>query len=377
MHQTVERAINVAEPLLGPDEKAALAEVIDSGWITMGSRVRAFEKAFARMHGAPDSVAVASCTAGLHLIMLGLNLKPGDEVLVPSMTFVATVNCVMYVGATPIFVDIESTASPLMSLEDAATKCTDRTKAVIIVHYAGYMADREGWRAFAAERGLALVEDAAHAAGHPAAGTYGVAASFSFYGNKNMTTAEGGAVLTSDERLLDRIRSMRGHGMTSDTFERLHSRTPTYDVTSLGYNYRLDELRAAVGLVQLKSLPAWNEKRRHLTSQYRSWVEECCPEVQMPFSEHHQSAYHILPVVLPSDVDRQDIVDQLRAKGIQTSVHYPPAHRFSLYRNTFPDVKLPNTENFADRELTLPLHPNVQEKDVERIVLALSASLKR
>jgi len=155
--------LNVAEPCLGPDEKAALLDVIDSGWITMGEKVRQFEQAFARVHDAEDAVAVSSCTAGLHLIMHGLGLGPGDEVLVPAMTFVATSNCILYVGATPVFVDIESNDVPLMSLEDAAVKCTDRTKAVILVHYGGYLPDRAKWRAFADARGLMLVEDAAHA----------------------------------------------------------------------------------------------------------------------------------------------------------------------------------------------------------------------
>jgi dTDP-4-amino-4,6-dideoxygalactose transaminase len=166
----------VAEPILGPEEKAALSDVIDSGWITMGERVQQFEKAFAEVHRTEDSVAVSSCTAGLHLILLALGLGPGDEVLVPGLTFVATANCVLYVGATPVFVDIESNDLPLMSLDDAAAKCTERTKAIILVHYAGYLPDRAKWRNFADRRGLMLIEDAAHATGLPEAGTYGVAA---------------------------------------------------------------------------------------------------------------------------------------------------------------------------------------------------------
>lgn len=362
----------VAEPCLGSEEKAALLEVIDGGWITMGERVQAFERAFAAAHGAEDAVAVSSCTAGLHLILHALGLGPGDEVLVPSLTFVATANCVLHVGATPVFVDIASPGLPLMSLEDAAARCTRRTRAVILVHFAGYLADPEPWRAFCAERGLVLVEDAAHASGLPGAGTLGAAAAFSFYGNKNMTTAEGGMVVARDRTLRETIRQARGHGLTSGTFQRLHSRTPTYDVTMLGFNYRMDEMRAAMGLVQLSHLPAWNETRRALTHLYRHLLRNECPEVDVPFEDGRPSVHHIMPVLLPARADRQAVIDALGARGIQTSIHYPPAHRLSFYRARDPGLALPATETFASRELTLPLHPRMAARDVRRVVAALS-----
>lgn len=372
---TQEPVIMVAEPIIGPEEKAALCQVIDSGWITMGDRVKTFERSFSEMHGARDCVAVDSCTAGLHLILAALGLGPGDEVLVPAMTFVASVNCVLYVGAKPVFVDIASPEKPLMSLEDAAAKCTSRTKAIILVHFAGYLADRESWQSFATERGLLLIEDAAHAAGLPEAGTYGVAAAFSFYGNKNMTTAEGGTVVAQDPNLLERIRTMRGHGLTSGTFQRVASRDRSYDVTMLGFNYRMDELRAAIGLVQLTKLQGWNDKRKTLTALYRMLLAERCPEVQVPFSMDWRSSYHILPVLLPKGKNRQDVIDQLRSAGIQTTIHYPPAHRFSFYRSLMPGISLPKTEDFADRELTLPLHPRLEEVHLDRITRSLAAAL--
>jgi dTDP-4-amino-4,6-dideoxygalactose transaminase len=291
------------------------------------------------------------------------------------MTFVATVNCVLYVGATPVFVDIASDDLPLMSLDDAAAKCTESTKAVILVHYAGYLAERSRWRRFAAERRLLLVEDAAHVAGIAEAGTFGLAAAFSFYGNKNMTTAEGGMIVASDETLRERIRQMRGHGLTSGTFERHVSGTPAYDVTMLGYNYRLDELRAAIGLVQLQHLHAWNEKRKLLAQLYRALLKDRAPDLRVPFASVSNSAYHIMPVVLPKRVDRHRVIDKLKAAGIQTSVHYPPAHLFSLYRNRFPSVRLPKTEEYAERELTLPLHPKLEEVDLDAITRALAESL--
>lgn len=366
----------VSKPILGAEEKAALSEVIESGWITMGERVRAFEQAFARLQQAEDSVAVDSCTAALHLILHALEIGPGDEVLVPSMTFVATANCVLYVGATPVFVDIESVDVPHMSIADAESKCTSRTRAVILMHYAGYLADRDLWQAFARRKGLLLIEDAAHAPGCAEVGSYGVAAAFSFYGNKNMTTAEGGAVITNDRALLDTIRQMRGHGMTTGTYQRLTSRTPNYDVTMLGFNYRMDELRAAVGLVQLKQLSNWNAIRGRLTGFYRKLIAERCPSVSVAFAEPRISTNHIMPVLLPDAATRSAVIEHLRDREIQTTIHYPPVHRLTYFRRRYPDTRLPRTEEFAKRELTLPLHPGMTTESVEVVVEGLASGMQ-
>jgi dTDP-4-amino-4,6-dideoxygalactose transaminase len=367
--------LRVAEANLGEDEKSALAEVVDSGWITMGDRVRAFERAFADEHGAADAVAVSSCTAGLHLAMQALGIGPGDEVLVPSLSFVATVNSVLYAGANPVFVDIEALDEPHICCADAAAKCTTRTKAVVVMHYAGYLVDGNIWRNFAQTRGLHLIEDAAHAAGLHRPTGFGDAAAFSFFGNKNITTGEGGMVIARNQDLLDQVRQMRTHGMTSLTLQRLHGRTLTYDVTTLGYNYRMDELRAAIGLVQLGKLKQWNEKRGNLSDSYRRLLGTYCPDLSVPFSTPRASSHHILPVILPAGVARQRVADRMRDAGIQTSVHYPPIHQFSWYRSHFPSVRLPNTEEFCRRELTLPLHPRLEERDVERVVCVLSEAL--
>ena len=365
----------VSEPVLGPDEQTALASVIESGWVTMGDRVREFEQAFAHLHEAEDSIAVGSCTAALHLILHALGIGPGDEVLVPSLTFVATANSVLYVGARPVFVDIDSAEIPLMSLDDAEAKCTSRTKAIILVHFAGYLALRDTWQSFARRKGLLLIEDAAHAPGLPAVGTFGEAAAFSFYGNKNMTTAEGGAIIARSRALRETIRRARSHGMTSSTRQRLTSRRPDYDVTILGFNYRMDELRAALGLAQLKKLPEWNDTRRRLSLCYRQLMAEHCPTVMIPFANPWPSAHHLMPVVLPAATDRQPVIDRLRKRGIQTTIHYPPVHQLTFYRELYPDTLLPRTEEFAQRELTLPLHPRMNPADVEQAVNSLAAAL--
>ena len=370
----------VSEPTIGPDEKAVLAEVIDSGWITMGDRVHAFEKEFAQRQGVAGAVAVSSGTAALHLILEAFGIGPGDEVLVPSLTFVATANCVLYSGASPVFVDIESVEWPLMDRSDAAAKCTNRTRALIVVHYAGAVADIAEWQEFARARNLLLIEDAAHATGVDLVGTMGDAAAFSFYGNKNMTTAEGGAVIAKRGDILAKIRQMRGHGMTTGTFQRYASRSVGYDVTMLGYNYRMDELRAAIGLVQLKKLTQWNDKRKALTECYLEYLPEMCPQITLPFgtlagTSRMISSHHILPVLLPEFADRGNVICRLRDAGIQSSNHYPPVHKLSYYAARYPEVGLPKTETFARRELTLPLHPGMEFWQVRHVADALSQAV--
>lgn len=366
----------VSEPSLGEAETAALVETIASNWIAMGDRVRALEQAFARAHGVSDAAAVSSCTGGLHLALAALGIGAGDEVLVPSLSFVATANCVLYVGATPVFADIQGLNHPIMSVEQAARRCTTRTKAIILMHYAGYPADREAWVGFARSHELMLVEDAAHAAGVPGVGSFGDAAVFSFYSNKNMTTAEGGMVFARDPEVLAQVKLMRAHGMTSGTRQRLDARTPTYDVTTLGWNYRMDDLRAAIGLAQLQALAQRNARRAELALAYRYALAKCCPSVQTPFKNSDRtSACHILPVVLPRSACREVVIQKLREAGVQTTIHYTAIHQLSFYRNLFPNIRLPETEEFSRRELTLPLHPKMQESDVTRVVSALASAL--
>lgn len=367
----------VSEPVLGREEMAAVAQVIEDGWITLGPRVEAFEKAFAARHGAMDAVAVDSCTAALHLALEALGIGPGDEVLAPSLTFVATINAIHYTGAEPVLVDIESLDNPLMSIAKAAERITPRTRAVMLMHYAGHLADRDAWRAFADRHGLLLIEDAAHAVGVPEVGTYGDAAAFSFYGNKNMTTAEGGMILMRDPDLLDRARRMRAHGMTSNAHQRLRDRTARYDVISPGWNYRMDEIRAALGLVQLSRLDALNARRAEVAALYRKRLEPLQTQgiLGLPFSRMGVSAHHIFAVVLPAEADRAEIMAAMLGQGIQTTIHYPPVHELSYYRSRWPELKLAVTEQFARREMTIPLHAKMTDSDVDLVADSLETAL--
>jgi len=364
----------VSEPNLGADEKVALAEVIDSNWITMGGRVRAFEQAFADMHGAADAVAVSSCTAALHLALEAFNIGPGDEVLVPSLSFVATANSVIYCGAKPVFVDIQSPGCPLIDPADAAKKCSSRTRAVIVMHYGGMLCDPAVWRDFAGRHSLLIIEDSAHAVGPERGEIYGHVAAFSFYGNKNITTGEGGMVISHDPAVTSRIRCKRGAGMTSGTYQRLGLRVGSYDVTTLGYNYRMTELNAAIGLKQLEKLAKWNHKRRHLMAAYSGATSRLCPEVMLPVCDATQNP-HIMAAVLPANVDRLSVMGCLHEDEVQTSMHYPAIHTLSWYRERYPDTRLPITEAFAKRELTLPLHTKMTSVDVEHVIASLARYL--
>ncbi|KJS32449.1 MAG: aminotransferase DegT [Desulfatitalea sp. BRH_c12] len=368
--------LSLSDPVLGIDEKKALCAVIDSQWITMGDRVASFENAFAHAHGAEAAVAVSSCTAALHLGLLALGITAGDEVLVPSLSFVATANAVVYVGAKPVFVDIVEEDCPHLSLSDAEAKCTRQTKAVIVMHYGGYQVDLAEWRTFADQRGLALIEDAAHA---PAIGDVGRIAdvsAFSFFSNKNMTTAEGGMVIARNPALLETIRSMRSHGMTTLTLDRHRGHAYSYDVTMLGFNYRMDELRAAIGFTQLRKLKTWNIARCASSRHYRNVIADYLPQCTVPFSRTHTTAAHLMPVVLPENTKRDRVMATMRENGVQTSIHYPPIHRFTYYRGMFPDLFLPRTESFSNRVLSLPLHPMLKKEHIEYIVGSLAKAIE-
>jgi dTDP-4-amino-4,6-dideoxygalactose transaminase len=368
--------ISLSIPVVGEEEKAALREVIDSGWLSMGTKVQAFENAFAALHGQKSAVALNSCTSALHLILRAFNIGPGDEVLVPAVTFVATVNSILYVGATPVFLDIEDLEKPLLSLAEAETKCSARTKAALVMHYGGYTVDVPRWRDFCDIQGMRLIEDAAHAPGIAGVGRLSDASAFSFFANKNMSTAEGGMVLSPDEDVLAMIRRMRSHGMTADTLVRHRGHAYSYDVTMLGFNYRLDELRASVGLAQLPHLLEWNRKRNALTQAYRRRLAVEAPSILVPFAEEHLTAAHLMPVLLPPGSHRERVMDSLRRSGIQTSIHYPSVHLFSYYRQLYPDILLPKSEEFCRRELSLPLHPGLRAADVNRVVSCLREALE-
>jgi dTDP-4-amino-4,6-dideoxygalactose transaminase len=369
------KTIGVSEANFSQAEEEALLRVIRSGWVSQGEHVERFEKQFAKAHQVNEAVAVSNCTAGLHMTLAAFGISANDEVLIPGLTFVATPNAALYCGAHPVPVDIESISLPHISLASAKKALTPKTKAVIVMHHAGYLIDCNTWRDFANEHNLILIEDAAHIPGIQGVGKHSHAAVYSFFANKNMTSAEGGMITTEDSDLAHRLRALRGHAMTATTLTRARGHAFSYDVTELGYNYRMDELRAAIGIAQLDKLRANNTRRGELSLLYRKLLKENIPDIIIPFSESHPSVWHIMPIILPNYIERQAVMKSLREDRIQTSIHYPPWHQFTHHKKIIGNISLPIVEEYCDRTLTLPLHPGLHENDITRIILALKNAL--
>ncbi|MEJ5223392.1 MAG: DegT/DnrJ/EryC1/StrS family aminotransferase [Anaerolineales bacterium] len=372
--------IPLSDISFGPEEMQAVQEVLQSGWLTMGNVTQDFETAFAQYTGAKYALAVTNCTAGLHMACLAVGLKPGDEAIVPALTFVATANAVRYTGATPVFADITSENNLNISVESIEACITERTRAIIVVHYGGYACDMPRIMDLAHKHGLKVIEDAAHAAGawldERHLGTWGDIGCYSFFSNKNMTTGEGGMVTTNDDALREKLRLLRSHGMTSLTWDRHKGHAWSYDVVELGYNYRIDEIRAALGNAQLKKLDGFNARRRELVKCYRDALQELVPDVVVPFEAHPGvTAAHIMPILLPEGVERRVFMERMKTEGIQTSIHYPPIHHFSAYSPQYAYLELPLTDSVVKREVTLPLYPKLSEDDVLSVVQAVKASL--
>jgi dTDP-4-amino-4,6-dideoxygalactose transaminase len=366
------------------DEREAQAayDTVASGWLTMGERTTAFESAFGTMlGGGTHCISVANCTAALHMALLALDVGPGDEVIIPALTFVANANTVAMVGATPVLADCDSLDDWNVSAATIEAKLTPRTKAVMVVHYAGYPCDMPAISKLCRERGVRLIEDVAHAPGAAIAGrscgTWGDIGCFSFFSNKNLSIGEGGMVSTSSEELLQRLRHLRSHGMNSLTLDRHKGRAISYDVITPGLNYRMDEVRSAIGLVQLEKLAAANERRGELTAAYRRRLAGS--NVAIPFSSSSvgsHSVYHILPSLLPVHADRKAVIEALKSKGIQSSIHYPAFWGFTAFQSQFSPADAPIVADICERELTLPLYPTMSDDDVDAVCDALSEAVR-
>jgi dTDP-4-amino-4,6-dideoxygalactose transaminase len=354
----------------------AVSEAVRSGWWSMGPRVAEFEREFARLCGAKAALAVANGTAALHLSLLAAGCGPGDEVLVPSLNFVAAANAIRHVGAEPVFCDIEGEDSLNVDPADIDAAIGPATRAVIVMHYGGHPCSMDKIGEAAARNGVTVIEDAAHAPGASRdgamCGAIGDLGCFSFFSNKNLPTGEGGMVVTEDETLADRVRLLRSHGMTSLTWDRHRGHAHDYDVVAQGFNYRLDELHAAIGLVELRRLEERNAARARIVATYRDELDGA-GGIRMPFGADAgaKPAHHLAVILLPEGRSRADFRTSLAERGIQTSVHYPPTHRFSIYRTLGARRPLPETEAVADRLVTLPLYPHMGEDEVAAVTSAV------
>jgi dTDP-4-amino-4,6-dideoxygalactose transaminase len=376
----MEWRVPLADLDYGESEKQAVLNVLDSRWLTMGAVTQEFESQFASLTGARYAFAVSNATVALHLACLSLGIGPGDEVILPSLTFVASANAVLYTGAEVRFADIAGVDDLNIDPDQIEQLITSRTRAIMVVHYGGYPCQMERICEIAKRHNLAVIEDAAHAPGASlngrALGSWGDAGCFSFFSNKNLSTGEGGMLVTDRDDLADKVGLLRSHGMTSLTWDRHKGHAYTYDVVELGYNYRIDEIRSALGLVQLEKLAANNTRRKAITESYWDAFSRLDAGLELPFrTAAGEPAYHIFPLLLPPGTNRQGFIDRMRALGVQTSIHYPPIHQFTYYQGRFPGLRLPQTEQAAAREITLPLYPGMNVEQVKIVTDAVERAI--
>jgi dTDP-4-amino-4,6-dideoxygalactose transaminase len=372
----MEWKIALTEPDIGREEIDAVTKVLESKWLTMGAVTAEFEKQFAEKMDCKYSFAVNNATAALHLANVVLGINSGDEVICPALTFVASANASRYTGADVVFADVVSEGELTIDPADIEARITPRTKAITVVHYAGFPCLMDEIMEIAKRHGLKVIEDCAHApfawhefrnGSRKFVGTIGDVGCFSFFGNKNMTTGEGGMITTNDDYLAEEIRLLRSHGMTSLTYDRHKGHSSGYDVVRLGYNYRMDEIHSAIGLAQLQKIDRLNESRRQV---YRWYIEvfKDSPHVIVPFSHRNPAAAacHIMPMVVKDGYEETKA--RLRQAGIQTSKHYDLIPSFSLFHNS----KL-KTINVAYPIMTVPLGPSMKEEDIHFIYEVIHA----
>ena len=359
----------------GREEEEAALRVLRSKWLTMGPETEALEYEFAEYLKVKHAIAVSNCTTALHLANLAVGVKQGTEVICPALTFVATSNSVIYAGGTPVFADVNSTDDWTISPHEIEKKINKKTRAIIVMHYGGFACKMDEIIEIANRHKIQVIEDAAHAPGSMYKdrflGAIGDISCFSFFSNKNISTGEGGIICTNNDDYASYIKKIRSHGMTSATLDRHHGHAYSYDVTDLGYNYRIDEIHAALARCQLKKLETGNEHRRLAATRYKDALSKI-DRIKIPFGNYCFPAnYHIFPILLDKSIDRNSLMVFLRGKGIQTSIHYPPIHCFNFYQKIFGIQNLPLTESVAQHELTLPMYADINNEKIDFIIDAL------
>lgn len=374
-------------------EEKAVLETIRSKWISIGPKTTEFENKFASMLNVKHALALTNCTVSLHLAMKLLDIKDGDEVICPSLTFVATVNAVRYVNAVPVFADIKSYEDLTLDPEDIERKITPKTKAIVVMHFGGFACDMESIMSLAKKHDLKVIEDACHGplseytfyngkendiqSDKKKLGTIGDIGCFSFFSNKNISTGEGGMLVTNNTEIYNRSKLLRSHGMTSLSYERAKGHSTSYDVIDLGFNYRMEDIRSSIGIVQLDKIEKDLNKRAEVRKTYEKELSEI-EEIIIPFCNNENfSSNYIFPVILKNSTyeKRDDVRNKLAEAGIQTSVHYPAVHRFSIYKDFY--VDLPKTEYVTDNLITLPMYANLSESDIKYIAEQLKSILRR
>jgi len=361
------------------EENAAL-DVIRSKWISTGPKTNEFEEKFAEMLNVKHAVALANCTVALHLALKLVGVSATDEVICPSLTFVATVNAIRYLDALPVFADIKSLDNLTISVAEIEKKITPKTKAIIVMHFGGFGCEMDEIMMLAKKHNLKVIEDACHAPFSEykgqKLGTIGDVGCFSFFSNKNLSTGEGGMLITNNTEYYTRTKLLRSHGMTSMSYERAKGHSTEYDVIESGYNYRMDDIRSAIGVVQLTKIKDDLDKRAILRKEYIKCLNEI-DEIIIPFKDNHSfSSNYIMPIVLKesNQEKRNKVRNTLAEHGIQTSIHYPAVHQFSIYKDNY--TTLPITDYAANNSITLPMYSKLNLTDVAYIAEKLKDALR-
>ncbi|MCW2255053.1 UDP-4-amino-4-deoxy-L-arabinose-oxoglutarate aminotransferase [Providencia alcalifaciens] len=370
-----------SKPAIGDEEVKAVEKVLRSGWITTGPQNHQLEEDFCKRYGCKHAIALTSATAGMHVVLMALGIGPGDEVITPSQTWVSTINMIELLGATPVMIDVNRDT---LMVQPAAVEeaLTTKTKAIIPVHYAGAPCDLDALRAIARKAGVALIEDAAHAVGtrykDEWIGQQGTAI-FSFHAIKNVTCAEGGLVVTDNDELAQRVRTLKFHGLGVDAFDRqIQGRKPQAEVVEPGFKYNLSDIHAAIAVVQLSRVEEMNQRRAEIVARYREALEDS-PLQMLSIPEYaHLHANHLFMVRVDKNVcgiDRDVFMEKLKDRDIGTGLHFRAAHTQKYYREKYPQLSLVESEWNTATLCSLPLFPDMSDADVDRVVKAINEIL--
>jgi dTDP-4-amino-4,6-dideoxygalactose transaminase len=360
-------------------EVNAVVETLRTKWISTGPKCHEFESKFAEMLGSKYAISLSNCTSALHLAMVLLGIGNKDEVICPSLTFVATVNAIRYVNAVPVFCDITSRENLNIDADKIEKLITENTRAIVVMHYGGFSCDMDKILGIAEKFNLKIIEDACHGPmsvyKQRKLGTIGDIGCFSFFSNKNISTGEGGMLITNNLEYYERAKLLRSHGMTTFSFQRAEGHATTYDVIDLGYNYRMDDIRAAIGIVQLEKLTNDLKKRVEIRKYYLEKLSGN-DKIIIPFNNHpYFSSSYIFPVVLKDSIsENRDLIrNKLAISGIQTSVHYPAAHRFTIYKDFYRELSL--TDYVTDNLITLPMYSTLSFETLDFVIKTFISSL--
>ena len=355
-------------------ESLAVKNVLNSKWLSMGEKTIELEDKFSKFMGPRvNSIAVSSCTAAIHLSLLAIGVKKGDEVIIPALSFISQLNIIKNIGAKPVLIDCSSMDNWNININQIYKKVTKKTKAIIILHYAGFPCEiSKDIIDLCRAKNITIIEDVAHAPGaqinSKKCGNFGDIGCFSFFSNKNISAGEGGMVVTKNKQIEKRVRYLRSHGMTSLSFDKKRGRAVDYDVVIPGLNYRIDEIRSVLAIEQMKKLNRGNQLRKINFELYKKLLKNT--EIIFPFSNYKNNksnAFHILSILLPKFIDRNEVISFLKSKGIQSSLHYLPYWSFSIYKEEIDSNDFPILKNISNRQLTLPLYPTLKKDQIEYV----------